>query len=77
MSKGIGTVQRFVRPHGRICPRYGSLVDIGLYRGHVQFLDGIILIEQPVQSAVGIGVVLMGAPAYWLWRRRAVKEAAR
>jgi hypothetical protein len=34
------------------------------------------IIEQPVQSAVGIGVVLMGAPAYWLWRRRAAKEAA-
>ena len=31
------------------------------------------IIEQPVQSAVGIGVVLMGAPAYWLWRRRATK----
>lgn len=29
------------------------------------------IIEQPLQSAVGIGVVLMGAPAYWLWRRRA------
>jgi APA family basic amino acid/polyamine antiporter len=34
------------------------------------------IIEQPVQSAVGIGVVLMGAPAYWLWRRRAAKETA-
>lgn len=28
------------------------------------------VIEQPVQSAMGIGVVLLGAPAYWLWRRR-------
>jgi APA family basic amino acid/polyamine antiporter len=35
------------------------------------------IIEQPVQSAVGIGVVLMGAPAYWLWRRRAAKATAR
>lgn len=31
------------------------------------------VIEQPVQSAIGIGVVLMGAPAYWLWRRRTTK----
>lgn len=31
------------------------------------------IIEQPMQSAMGIGVVLLGAPAYWLWRHRAGK----
>ncbi len=31
------------------------------------------IIEQPLQSAVGIGVVLLGAPAYWMWRRRATR----
>jgi APA family basic amino acid/polyamine antiporter len=33
---------------------------------------GNTLIEQPQQSAIGIGVVLLGAPAYFVWRRRAV-----
>jgi len=25
---------------------------------------------QPLQSAIGIGVVMLGAPVYWLWTRR-------
>jgi APA family basic amino acid/polyamine antiporter len=29
------------------------------------------IIEQPGQSAIGIGMVLLGAPAYLVWRRRA------
>lgn len=29
------------------------------------------VVEQPVQSAMGLGIVLLGAPAYWLWRRKA------
>ena len=29
------------------------------------------LLTQPVQSALGIGVVLLGMPAYWLWTRKA------
>ncbi len=32
---------------------------------------GNTIVEQPVQSAMGIGIVLLGAPAYWLWRRKA------
>ena len=29
------------------------------------------IISQPAQAAIGIGVVLLGAPAYVWWRRRA------
>ena len=32
---------------------------------------GNTIVEQPVQSAMGIAIVLLGAPAYWLWRRKA------
>jgi APA family basic amino acid/polyamine antiporter len=28
------------------------------------------IVSQPLQSALGIGVVLLGAPAYVIWRRR-------
>ena len=28
------------------------------------------IVSQPVQSALGIGVVMLGAPAYLIWRRR-------
>lgn len=31
---------------------------------------GNTIVSQPVQSAIGIGVVLLGAPVYLLWRRR-------
>jgi APA family basic amino acid/polyamine antiporter len=27
------------------------------------------VVEQPVQSAYGLGIVLLGVPAFWLWRR--------
>ena len=27
--------------------------------------------SQPGQAAIGLGVVLLGAPAYYVWRRRA------
>jgi len=29
------------------------------------------VVEQPLQSALGIGIVLLGLPAYFLWRRSA------
>lgn len=33
------------------------------------------VIEQPVQSALGLGIVLLGAPAYALWKRSVRPEA--
>ncbi|MDZ7632363.1 MAG: amino acid permease [Gemmatimonadaceae bacterium] len=35
------------------------------------------VVTQPRQSAIGIAVVLAGAPAYWLWRRRLSATTAR
>jgi len=29
---------------------------------------------QPAQTAIGIGLVLLGIPVYWYWRRKS-KEA--
>ena len=34
------------------------------------------LFTQPARAAVGLAVVLAGAPAYLVWRRRAIKELA-
>jgi hypothetical protein len=27
------------------------------------------LVERPVQSLAGLGLVLLGLPAYWYWKR--------
>lgn len=32
------------------------------------------VVGQPKRAAVGIGIVLLGAPAYWIWRSRGAKE---
>lgn len=34
------------------------------------------IISQPVQAAIGIGMVLLGAPAYLIWRGRAIPAEA-
>ncbi len=31
---------------------------------------GNTIVEQPAQAAIGLGVVFLGAPAYWFWNRR-------
>ena len=28
------------------------------------------IVAEPAQSALGLGIVLLGAPAYWVWKRR-------
>jgi APA family basic amino acid/polyamine antiporter len=33
---------------------------------------GNAIVTQPTRAAIGIGMVLLGAPAYIIWRRRAV-----
>ena len=32
------------------------------------------LMERPVESLLGLGLVAMGLPAYWHWRRQASVE---
>jgi APA family basic amino acid/polyamine antiporter len=32
------------------------------------------VMEQPVESAVGLGIVFLGAPAYVVWQRRVAKD---
>jgi hypothetical protein len=42
-------------------------------------LVGNTLVERPVESLLGLGIVALGLPAYAFWRRRAratVAEAA-
>ena len=34
---------------------------------------GNTVVSQPRQAAIGIGVVLLGAPAYWVWKQRLAK----
>ncbi len=31
---------------------------------------GNTIVQQPAQAAIGLGVVFLGAPAYWFWNRR-------
>jgi APA family basic amino acid/polyamine antiporter len=33
------------------------------------------LVARPVQALLGLGIVLLGAPAYYLWKGRAVRGA--
>jgi APA family basic amino acid/polyamine antiporter len=28
------------------------------------------IIAQPARAAIGLGIVMIGAPAYFIWRRR-------
>ncbi len=42
------------------------LIFLGVY---AWFLT-VTFLEQPVESAIGLGVVASGAPAYYLWRAR-------
>ena len=37
-------------------------------------LVGNTIVTQPGRAAIGLGIVLAGAPAYWVWRRLKVKE---
>jgi APA family basic amino acid/polyamine antiporter len=34
------------------------------------------IVRQPGRAAVGLGIVLLGAPAYAIWRRRDHKTSA-
>jgi basic amino acid/polyamine antiporter, APA family len=38
-------------------------------------LVGNTIVAQPVRAAIGLGVVLLGSPAYLVWRRRAASPA--
>jgi APA family basic amino acid/polyamine antiporter len=29
------------------------------------------LVEKPAESLIGLGLLVLGAPAYWFWRRGA------
>jgi APA family basic amino acid/polyamine antiporter len=34
------------------------------------YLVGDTIVHTPRESAIGTGIVLLGLPAYWVWRRR-------
>jgi APA family basic amino acid/polyamine antiporter len=42
-----------------------------LFVGAAAALVGNTVVRQPSEAAVGIGILLLGTPAYFIWRKRA------
>ncbi|HEX9580121.1 MAG TPA: amino acid permease [Gemmatimonadales bacterium] len=41
-----------------------------VFIGFATWLVGMTIVETPMESAIGAGIVLAGVPAYWYWARR-------